>query len=257
MSTDVLSSLVEHPEDSRPTGFTVTRVNLSGDNEVNAIADAVIEAYPKTFDTPDSNDLEALAASGKPVTILRGGRGAFGHSYLDADEGRLFASTSQSGGLALLPKGKRTKGYRINSHDSARLLDVMVGYNQQQVLIDRVAQIKNTLPTLVALSQEDFRALPSRGSICSLAVFGTHRLLDGAVPGSIWLLHTYLRSDDADICEGYLFVPPDSGWFSEHGSIFGRELLARNVGKVDGFAGIPFSDVVKMTYEQALEAIRS
>ena len=68
-----------------------------------------------------------------------------------------------------------------------------------------------------------------------------------SLPG-VWLLHSYLPGDD--IAEGVFVVPDGHGAVTEHGSVYGRDLL-RRFAKV-GPVNVSIADALRLTYTEAL-----
>lgn len=228
MSTVLMTSVTQSPEESQ-NGFTVTRIAVSGDPIQSLVVGAVVEAYPHHYPMP-TIDWAHLAASKAKVAVLRSGSNMLGAEMITADEGTIF--TGRDGGPALLPKGKRKNGYRLPAD---KLLDMTTGYGTGE-LSARLSSVQSSLPALSPLTADDFRTLPTHGGTCKLAVMGRYGFeRDNLTHLAVWLLHTYLPSDD--ICEGVLYLPGNVG-FSEHGSIYGRQLLSL-AGKVEGFTPVP------------------
>jgi len=73
-------------------------------------------------------------------------------------------------------------------------------------------------------------------------VFCTWRLPHATAPGAIWLLHSYLPGDD--IAEGVLLVRPELG-VSEHGSVFGRQLLQLG-GEIVDAPVVPWREALRL-----------
>ncbi len=217
MSTDVtlLTSVVEHPEPSRIAGAQVTRLSVGGDPDAAAIVEAVTADYHRVTGRPPVTDEQLAGLLTQKVTLLRVGENMLGARAIVASPGTIFRGSR----LALLPKGKRRHGFGISA-DS--VLDVEPGYAGVEVLRQRVAAVRATLPQLTELTTERLVQLPMRSRDCTLAVFCTWRLPHTTTAGAIWLLRSYLPS--ADIAEGVLLVRPEAG-VSEHGSVLGRQLL--------------------------------
>lgn len=222
---------------SHERGFRTESFSLSGDPHLQAIVDAVAYDYHELTGRPevDDNTINALAATRQKVTVATASRGQFGAGSIRAMEGTVFAGNR---GVGILPKGKRTNGFLLKD-----VLDFELGYNKIGVLQDRVNEVRAHFPVTEKLTQEHLDALPSRSSTCSLAVFGTVRMPDGPSSAGIWLLSEYQPEDD--IVDGVLLIRPEDGT-SEHGSIFGRQLL--NVGgKITNFGGCTFREAVELT----------
>lgn len=223
------------------------RVLLSGDPEANALVDAVAARYHAATGRERQAPTEDLV--GRKVTVLNYVRGNFGASYIDALSGTIFPS--QAGGLAILPKGRRSKGYRLPSG----LLAIESGFNKEAQFEAELETVKASLPTLRPLSQERLADLPERGNDCTLAVFGTYPFMGEPTPATVWLCHSYIA--DEDIVENVLYIDPSVG-VSEYGSCYGRDLLRWNVGEVVDFQPISFSKAIELTdkpYEDALSLV--
>jgi hypothetical protein len=250
---NLMTAIIETTEPGSTPGVTVTRFNPGGDPHAAALVDAVVDRYADvTGRDPVSND-DLLARAGAKVSLLTTGSNMLGAPLVTARPGTLFAGST---GPALLPKGKRSNGIGLSRMD---VLDLEPGYAGVSVLADRVATVKAGLPTLEPLTLDHLRALPratgdGRSAACTLAVFGSWAMPDGRIPGSIWLCAEYSPEDD--VVDGVLLVPHSGE--SEHGSVYGQQLLAARMGAVVGFAGVSFRDaVVDLTddYEAALRLV--
>lgn len=249
--TKILTSIVE--TESVETGLRCVRFNPSGDPGARAVVVATIDLYLDQHGEVTADQLAAL--DGQKVTLLRQSETMFGATLIVALEGKLF-----NDGAALLPKGNTKNGIRI---DPSALLDVITGYGHVAQLEKRVLDVRAKFPQVVELTQADLDALPdadtwSNGNgdtpDCTLAVFGTVQMPDGGIPAGVWLIHTYQREDD--IVEGVLLV--DGRATSEHGSIFGRDLL-RMGGKIEGFDRCSFENAVALCnadHDAHLDAVR-
>lgn len=259
--TEVLSGLVKKKESSG-TGLSVESYCLSGEGHANALVSAVADAYEVVTGRkgPTVDELRATAAARGKVSLLRSGRGTFGCCSVQVVSGTMFLG--RSGTAALLPKGKRTNGYNVES--GAEVLDWSDGYDPAE-LVARVGEVRARFPDLGPVTRADLEALPERAedpAVCTLAVLGTYRMPDGDVPGALWLLHSYMREDGNDIAEGVLLIPPQSAGQgeSEHGSIYGKQLLAMEAGKVLRPVSVTLADALGMCsgdgYARALAALR-
>jgi hypothetical protein len=226
----LLSGIVERTEPGSSPGITVTSFSLSGEPHANTIVKAVIDEYPR----PDV-DWESL--NGQKVTLLLSSGGAFGAASIFTQEATLFRGSR--GGVAYLPKGKRSKGFVLQPD---RVLDYVPGYNGVEALRAKVAAVRAKFPVLAPLTQERLEQLPEEGRVCTLAVFGTFRL-DDTTHKALWLIHSY--DSENDIAEGVLFVPPNVG-VSEYGSQYGKHLLGFG-GEVVGFTPVSFADALAWT----------
>lgn len=240
--THLLDSCVERSEG----GFT--HITLSGEPQAAAIVGAVQANYHRWTqrEKPTLDDL--LRLTGEKVTLIYGGENMVGAGSINAWEGTLFKGSS--GNLAILPKGKRSKGYKV---EADRVLDVLPGYNVAEAT-EIVATVRGLYPELEPLTQEQLEALPGEDEtdMCSLAVFGSHPLFGSH--DALWLIGEYWPSDD--ICDrSVLLIRPEHGC-SEHGSIYGRDLL-RNlaIGVVASFKPISFGEAVELCsldYDEAV-----
>lgn len=248
-TVNLLESIVETTEPSS-SGFTVTSFSLSGEPYAAAIVDAVAA----TYELKTAEDLEPLI--GKPITLQMIGENFCGAQAIYAVEGKLFQAAS--GAIALLPKGARKNGKRVNP---AAVLDIVEGYGKIDVLRERVAARRAGFPQTSELTIEALAGLPNwnverddegEGLVAAVALFGTARLPGEAQPGAIWLAHSY--DPESDILEGVLLVP-DGTFFSEHGSAYAKD-LKRTYGLVEGFEPVSIAQAIDWTepggYEKAL-----
>jgi len=242
--TTLLTAMVE--EEETHDGFR--SIKLSGEPYAAAIVAAVGENYHR-FTGRSRPTLEDLVAKiDEKVTLLFGGENMVGASALVAREGTLFRS-SRSGPsgpvrLGILPKGKRSKGYVV---DESRVLDVFSGWHTPTVQA-LVQQVRDGYPTLRNLTQERLNALPGEGQMgedLTLAVFGQWRMPDCVSHDAIWLIGEYWPEED--ICDrGVLLIRPEHGT-SEHGSVYGRQLLQnRAIGEIVDFPPIPYGDAIAL-----------
>lgn len=234
MDTNLLSGLVESEEESHTPGFRV--IKMSGEPYANALVGAVIENYNRVTGRPKPRYDELLGRVGEKITLIRSGQNMIGAGILNAIEGKLFEN---SGGLGILPKGARSKGYRV---DPDRVLDILDGYATAQAA-ELAARVRLQYPDLRNLTQERLEQLPRDSETCSLALLGGNPVFGGA--DCIWLIGEYWPDDD--ICDtNVLLIRPEFGT-SEHGSCYGQELLSnRRLGEIVGFEPISFSDAIKL-----------
>jgi len=242
----LLSSIVETPRDRGIPG--VTTISLSGEPYAAAIVNVVAANYERLAgrQRPDEETLQSLI--GKKVTLILGGENMLGSQMLVAREGRLFQGQR---GLAVLPKGKRSKGYGV---DPERVLDVFPGWCAN-VAEANVMAVRHCYPELINLTQERLQQLPRDSDTCSLALLGTNRVFGGA--DCIWLIGEYWPEDD--ICDtNVLLIRPQYG-VSEHGSCYGRDLLSnRALGEIVGFEPISFGEAVALCdldFDRAFDAV--
>jgi hypothetical protein len=242
-TTTLLTSVVERPVD----GQIMTK--LSGERDQAALVAAVVENYHRLTGEPKL-DVDAVLAEriGQRVTLILAGETMFGGGVIAACEGTLFRGQR---GIGLLPKGARTKGKLVSPE---KVLDVLAGWvgPTAKGLID---QARAHYPQLEPLTQEHFAALPAASHDCSLAIFGHWPMPDCHSYDAIWLLGEYDSANDIADC-AVLLLRPEHG-FSEHGSVFGRQLLNLNVGVVTGFKPIPFAEALTLCDREYDEAARA
>lgn len=245
----LLSSLVQREHSDGPVGMVST--NLAGDPDQAAIVTAVVTDYHQRSGRPEVTDEAVEALVDQQMTLTLVTTGAFGASSIWAIEATIKRAAAD--GLAILPKGRRTRGYRL---DPAKVLDLERGFGGIEVLRRRVEQVRAAFPQVKPLTKERLGELPDdRTDQIAMAVFGTHRMPDGPAPGCLWLVESYEPADD--IVDGVLIIRPEHG-FSEHGSTYGKDLL-RAGGEVVGFQPMTFGqalDLCDQDYEQALAAVR-
>lgn len=234
---EIMSSIVVAEDDSN-VGVSVQRFCLSGEVWAATVVDAVRENYHTMTGRDVITQDHLLALAGTKVTLLQAIDGVMGHVAIIARQGTLFVG---SRGPAIRPKGAQKTGYSLGQ---ANVLDMEIGYNKTEILRDRVTTVRAHFPQTEKLRQSDFDALPSRSNTCSLAVFATAPMPDGKIFGALYLCHSYIRGDGADIVENVMICPPGP-WYSEHGSMYGKDLL-RIGGKVVGFEPISFKEALDM-----------
>lgn len=246
-NTVLLTSIVE--KTSEEVGMRVVQFSPHGDPHATAVVAAVLADYSEVTGRPIVTDAGLRELHGSKVTLLRTGENMFGATSVQAAEGTIFVTGRDV--LAYLPKGKRTSGFRLSAE---QVLDVEVGYNKTDVLRQRIEQVKARYPVVEELTQEHLLALPEEApspAQIGLVVFGTWRGPAGNSPGAVWCLHSYIPEDD--IVEGYLIVRPEDG-DSEHGSIYGRQLLQFG-GRVVNPPALSFAecfDLGALPYAEAL-----
>lgn len=231
---NLLSGLVE--SESHTPGFRT--IKLSGEPYANAIVGAVAANYNRVSERSRPTYEDLYDKIGEKITLIRAGENMMGSGILNAIEGKLFEGSS---GLGILPKGARSKGYRV---DPDRVLDVLDGYctDQARALTENV---RSVYPDLRNLTRERLVQLPGEGEgeTLSLAVFGEWRMPDSRSADSIWLIGEYWPEDD--ICDRcVLLIRPEHG-FSESGSVYGEQLLRSNaVGEIVDFEPLSFREAI-------------
>lgn len=246
MSTVLLTSVtqrdVTNDADRRTFGggASVIEIAAQGDPVLATTIRALEERYPRR----DPEELVGLAADGERVTLMCIGQNFLGAPIISAEEGKLFPTSHPGCVAAYLPKGKRTKGLGLKPE---RVLDFVTGYGGVEALRGRLEEERARLPRLRPLTVERLRQLPEQapeeGARCTLAAFGRWALPYEETTTAVWLLHSYMAEDD--IAEGVLFVPPEIGT-SEHGSVYGRDLLGLAC-EVEGFDGYGLREAMRLT----------
>lgn len=233
MSTTVLTGIVKTTR-TTADGCVVEEFVGTGDPARNVLVDTVAARF---------RDLPPMLLLEQPVTFLRYGRTMLGVPVISLDEGRLYV---RDGKIVCLPKGRRTRGYRL---EQANILALTGGFNQGDALRAILDGFVRELSDLTELTQDDLAGLPNRGNNCTLAAVGTSPFFGSDVPG-VWLLHSYIAEDD--IAEGVFVVADGHGAVTEHGSVYGRDLLRRfaKAGRVD----VPLAEALDYTFDQALQA---
>jgi hypothetical protein len=230
--TNLLTSW-EEKESRHEDGSVWTSFSIGGDRHAMAIMNAVVGRYNflAQRERPSEEDLNLLV--GSKVTLIRTGENMLGGGLLVAQEGKLFASAS---GLGLLPKGARTKGYRVKP---STVLDVLPGYDSTGA-IELTRRVREHFPKVTPLTRETLEGLPTNSETLSLCLFGTYQMPDSAQVDALYLASEYWPTDD--IVEGLVLLRPQHG-VSEHGSRYGDQLIHHDVlGVVEGFEPISFAE---------------
>jgi hypothetical protein len=251
--TVLLTSMVEEEVESSIPGAHVVRFSLGGEAQMTAIVSAVAFEFAEA-DGWREIEQQLRERVGERVTLAVLGENYFGAKMLLAREGTLFEGST--GALALMPKGARKKGIRI---DPERVLAYVDGWNTPE-LAERVEQVRARFPELRKLTRERLLELPrtklGKSPDCTLCVFGTWQTPEGTATDAVWLIGEYEPEDDiVDGC--VLLIRPRFG-VSEHGSVFGRELLNAAVGEVVGFEPITFREALALTeidHDEALDRL--
>lgn len=235
--TTLLTSTVEVEGEGHTAGFRT--ISISGEPHAAAIVGAVAANYGRVTGKQKPREGTLRTLIGEKVTLILVGENMLGSSMLIAREGRLFEGSG--GRLAILPKGKRSKGYVV---DPSRVLDVFEGW-VTNVAEANVKCVRDLYPELRNLTQERLNHLPQSPTHphCSLALLGRNPTFGGA--DCIWLIGEYWPEDD--ICDtNVLLIRPEFG-VSEHGSCYGRDLLRnRQLGEIVGFEPISFAEAIAL-----------
>lgn len=246
--TNLLTSW-EEKEERVEGGFIVRSFSIGGDRHAMAIMNAVVGRYNFLAQRarPSEDDLNLLL--GEKVTLVRTGDNVLGGGLLVAEEGKLFQSAS---GFGLLPKGARSKGWRIYPE---KVLDVFPGYDSASA-VEVAGRVREHFPKLKPLTRERLEELPTNSETLSLCLFGTYQMPDSAQCDALYLASEYWPEDD--IVEGIVLLRPQHG-FSESGSRYGDQLVYKDIlGVVEGFEPISFAEGIhlcNLDFEEAYEQV--
>jgi hypothetical protein len=237
--------------DRRPRA--VNSYHLRGEPTARAIVEAVAADYRTTNhpSAPETVDLTPFV--GHHVTVLVTTRNAFGAPAIATAEGRLTSSRRNAFGL--VRRGRSGKEIQL---DPLGVLDIEIGHRDTGVFAARVQTTRRRYPRrLEPVTRDHLLALPEQApdpARIALVLFGTWPTPEGASPGALWLLHSYLRDDD--IAEGVLLLRPEHG-YSEHGSAYGRHLLSLNAGVVCDPPALTLDDALDLTSQPYEDALRT
>ena len=102
-----------------------------------------------------------------------------------------------------------------------------------------------TWAVLVALPDRDAGDGEDLPESIGAVLTGTMNFMGDRIAGATWFLTDYDRK--GDVANGYLVVPGnDAGAVSEHGSIYGRNLIGQGFAPVPFPSGLTFRDVVNV-----------
>jgi len=248
--TELLTSVTKYAEPTSTSGFTATRVNIQGEPGMKAVVRAVADQLKK-----GNLEFDLSANAGKPVTLLMAADNMLGAPMIFAWEGKPVLKPD-TGQWLFMSKGSRKYGYRLNLD---HVLDVAAGYNKVDHLRLKVEEVRAQYPEVTELTKERLAEVPPSSNTCSLAVFGTFQLPGmEATHEAVWLVYEYDDEDGDDIVSSVLFVPPWAGC-SEHGSAYGRDLIARGSAVVGGIS-VPLKEALAWTdlpHEEVLAHLRA
>ena len=184
--------------------------------------------------------VDLTAFVGQRVTLARVSEDIMGWPVIAATEGRVVdgAAFGESS-PALVPKG----GRGTRAWFRQRVLHVVAGYGQVQALQAWLDAQMAGLPQPVTLdalmSLPDVERTSDRVDEIGLALEGEHC----GVPGCRWFLTDYDR--EGGIGNGFLVMPANPyGLVSEHGSVYGRDLLGGGWFQVPVPSGVTFGSLV-------------
>lgn len=245
--TNLLKSWEEH--ESNLGSGTVISFMASGEGHMTAIVNAVVDRYNAILDRPRPTQEELELLVGEKVTLVQAGETMLGARLLIAQEGKLF--TSSRGGYGILPKGARSKGFKVREDE---LLDVLPGYDTAGAEA-YVRMVRQHFPTLGPLTLERLKELPTNSEELRMCAFGSYRMPDSTATDALYLFSEYWPEED--IVEGVLLIRPEHG-FSEHGSAYGRQFYGGHFGEVLGFEPISFAEGIhlcNLDFEEAYEQV--
>ncbi|HSE44245.1 MAG TPA: hypothetical protein VLA89_02840 [Gemmatimonadales bacterium] len=237
----------EEKEEHFSTG-TVVRIAVGGDRHQTAILSAVADRYNVLAERPKPTVEELEALVGQKVTLVETGENMFGGGLLVAQEGKLL---SGSYGFGILPKGARTKGFKVQSE---RVLDVFPGYATEEA-VQLVGKVRRHFPQVSELTYDRLKELPTNSETLGLCMFGSYRMPDSTQTDALYLASEYWPEDD--IVEGVVLLRPEHGT-SEHGSAYGRQFVQGNFGEVIGYEPISFAEglhLCNLDFEEAYDQI--
>lgn len=252
--TNLLNSWEEPEEEDLSDGVRVTRFMASGERHRTAITDAVIDRYNAILERRRPHEKDLYLMADQKVTLIQAGENMFGARLLNAQEGKLVTG---SFGVGLIPKGARTKGFKVSPD---RVLDLLPGYDTDQA-VELVRRVRAHFPEVRAITQERLKELPTNSETLGLCAFGSYVMPWGKQTDALYLASEYWPSDD--IIEGIVLLRGENG-VSETGSIYGRQLLEGNFGEVVGYQPIDFAEGIHLcnlvfdeAYEQIIGATRA
>lgn len=246
--TNLLTSWEEKEED-RGDGFIVRSFSIGGDRHSMAILAAVVDRYNDLTQRPKPTEENLYDLLLQKVTLVQTGENMLGGGLLVAQEGKLFSGSQ--GGFGILPKGARSKGYRVRSD---KVLDVFHGYATEQA-VELAKFVRSHFPQVKPLTQERLRELPTNSETLSLCMFGSYRMPDSTQTDALYLASEYWPEDD--ILEGIVLLRPETG-VSEHGSAYGRQFVNGLFGEVVNFEPISMAEgfhLCELDFEEAYEQV--
>lgn len=197
---------------------------------------------------PSPTEAAEGMVGGAEITVLMSMRGIFENAGLIALRGTL--SVGDDGERGFVPE---TDGFGdAYPLSNPSVLELAAGHIDGEEFRAKYREILATLPKLAPLTRADLEALPPADNDgdgddtkteIKLVVFGT-RMSFGppGVPGCLWLFY----DNDEGILNGYGYMPEGSGWESEYGSAYDRDIVSKRglVKVVNLGEGLLFRDVV-------------
>lgn len=235
--TTLISSWGEREREDLGDGMFAVKLT-AGEPHTWAIYNAVLDRYNAITGRPRPREDDLANLLGQKVTLVKNGENMLGGGMIVAHEGTL--TIGSSGSPIIIPKRARNRGFKI---DYDRLLDVIPGYStaKAQALVD---EVRSHFPTLRPLTQERLNKLPERSETLTLCVFGSYRMPDSTCSDAIVLASEYDAENDI-VDGGVVLLRPEHG-VSEHGSVYGQNLLRGHFGEVVGYEPITFRDALHL-----------
>ncbi|BDZ52637.1 hypothetical protein GCM10025867_48780 (plasmid) [Frondihabitans sucicola] len=186
------------------------------------------------------------------VEAMTDGREVSALAYQDNPLERTSSLVSVSGILATDAQGSRVifdgrgGGYVI---DSNLFLDIVLGRDGVAQFRRKYDELIAVLPELEPLTADHILDLPDEDEtadaretgdeIIRLTIFGTRRMPGGPIYGSLF----FATSHTEGVLDGFLYSPPATGWESEHGSIYVKDVLDQHalVRVVNQKPDLPFA----------------
>lgn len=255
--TTIFTGMWSSPVENTTPGVSVTSISRA--TRSDSLAEWMAASWPDA-DSAYQRALELeravnpgdeAAGMGPPVTILQRGETMLGATVLTAYEGRLWHRPGLE--LAMLPKGKRNHGFRI---EPGKIIDVVPGFGGAEALYEKADALFDAAPALSELTKEDLASLPDYEvndgpTPVPMVLFGATSTPMGRPPGAMWFVTDY--DPENDIVNGYWRAPEASGLDSESSSAYGKDLFGR-FAKAEVREGLTLADAIEIGEMSDLEA---
>ncbi len=252
---EVVNTTVEHLEDETDGGITISRAAIypGGISHLRAETGLVSLAVERASGGQEAieDTLRFIAAhrfgdaNGDKVTVLvRSGVGS-----VDAIEGRLTMSNDR---IAIMQKGSSTKGFYLDR--GLTVLAIRRGYGHAP---EMAAWYRNGAADLPHLEPATFDDIPDVSGVddeppseIAAAFVLAHPGFDESSDGRGVVFFATDRDAENGIVNGYMACPSGSGLFSEHGSMYERDIKAWG-GRVSTYqaGSLTFSDAIRLAEE--------
>lgn len=249
-----LENDITDPPATRDGIFMTKMVRIGGTPHVNAAQKTIAAASYPDAAVAQATAIQ-LAAAGKKMTVL--GVNSSGYATLREGTGVVYR-----GAPMLKSKGSSTKGYQL---ESLNILDVREGYGKMQALADEYNHRANLVPAVEASTFDgipdttDWDGQEPPNDISAVYLVDGPDFGDGPTPGCLFLATDV---QDGQIVNGYLWAPESSGLYSEHGSMYTKDLINKG-GRIRGYepGSLTFSQVMDdrlgATYESAYGILKA